>query len=333
MSLRLIGITRRDVADSLERQAAAGAGEPFTVVEAYGLCAILAPAGARRFTLFRRRREAREAAEAACRLAHVAAIGAVLPARPGTVIDDPMQALELLTGDSAALAQALDRFGAMRQVRIGVAWDEAAMIAGLRSRPDFAGLLADSVGTIRSQAARRIRAFLGEERMRLATILAEALAAVVQDRLALPPEGEDGVADLVVLIDGDRQTALAAALAGFEARLVGGGRITCTAPAAVTSFAAVTIDRTDPARIERARRLIRVDPIESPARLRAAWRAYVQRRLPESIAETGDDLDFDGAGEAYRLLSRIAGQRRVLGHDPSLVADIRRDGAGERRSA
>jgi hypothetical protein len=333
MSQRLIAITRPEVAAKIEANGSKVGGTKLNFVTALGLTAVLATVPKPRFTFFPRRRMLLDLLDVQRILEAIAAAGSVLPACPGTLLDDSSEALELICADASRLRGALEAFGATRQFQIIVTWDGPAMIGAIKSRADVIAAVAAAGASGRLAAGKALQAIMMAERERLSGEIFARLSPVVRDILAMPQDGEDCVANLVVLIDAHAETMLDAALTELDALLPGNSRVRCVGPLPAVSFAAVSLDRIDPDRIDAARRLLGVGYRLTTESVRSAWRSYAQTHHPD-VAETSADAgEFGDASAAYRLLRRFADQTERTGCEPALFLDILGQADKGRRAA
>jgi hypothetical protein len=336
MSQRLIAITRPEVAATLVANGSTIGGTKLNFVTALGLTAILAKVPKPRFTFFPRRRMLLDLLDVQRVLEAIAAAGSVLPACPGTLLDDSSEALELICADASRLRGALEEFGAARQFQIIVTWDGPAMVDAIKSRADVVAAVAVAAPSGRLATGKVLQGIMMGERERLSARILAQLSPVVRDILAMPQDGEDCVANLVVLIDANAESMLDAALAELDALLPGKSRVRCVGPLPAVSFAAVSLDRIDPDRIDVARRLLGVGYRVTTESVRSAWRSYAQSHHPDVAdlsAASADAGEFGDASAAYRLLRRFADQTERTGCEPALFVDILGQADKGRRAA
>jgi hypothetical protein len=336
MSQRLIAITRPEVAATLVANGSTIGSTKLSFVTALGLTAVLAAVPKPRFTLFQRRRSLLDLLEVQRVLEALAASGSVLPACPGTLVDDSSEALELICADASRLRSALEEFGAARQFQIVVTWDGPAMVGAIKRRADVIEAVDAAAVSGRLAAGKALQAIMIGERERLSGEILARLSPAVRDILAMPQDGEDCVANLVVLIDADSDARLDAALVELDALLPGKSRVRCIGPLPAVSFAAVSLDRIDPDRIDAARRLLGVGYRLTAESVRSAWRVYAQAHHPdvaEAFATSTTSAEFGNASAAYRLLRRFADQTERTGCEPALFVDILAQADKARRAA
>jgi hypothetical protein len=333
MSQRLIAITRPEIAAAFEANGSRIGGTRLSFVTALGLTAILAAVPKPRFSLFPRRRMLLDLLEVQRILEAIGAAGSVLPACPGTLLDDSSEALELLCADAASLRAALEEFGTTRQFQIIVTWDGPAMVGAIRHRADVTAVLAASAASGRLAAGKALQAIMLGERERLSNEIVARLSAVVRDRLTMPQDGVDCVANLVVLIDACSEPRLDAALIELDALLPGNSRVRCIGPLPAVSFAAVSLDRIDSDRIDAARRLLGVGYRLTTDSVRTAWRQYARAHHPDVAEADANSGEFGDASAAYRLLRRFADQAERTGCEPALFVDILGQADKARRAA
>jgi len=333
MSLRLIAITRPEIAASFEANAAPHGDSKLSFVTALGLTAVLAAQPAPRFTFFPRRRTLLELVEVQRILEALAAAGAVLPACPGTLLEDSSEALELICAEAARLRAALDDYGTTRQFQVTVKWDATAMVGAIKQRADVVAALAAAAPRGRLAAGKALQAIMLGEREHLARDIVARLSQLAREILVLPQDGEDCVANLVVLVDASAEERFDAALIELDELLPGDSRIRCVGPLPAVSFAAVSLDRIDPDRIDAARRLLKVGYRLNSASVRVAWHAYAQSHHPDVAEASASSGEFAAASAAYRLLRRFADQTERTGSEPALFVDILGEADKGRRAA
>ena len=333
MSQQLIAITRPDVAATIESSRCVIGGIRLSFVTSLGLTAILANMPKPRFTLFPRRRILQNLLEVQRVLEAIAAVGPVLPACPGTLLDDSSEALELICADASALRSALDEFGTTRQFQIIATWDGPEMVSAIKNRPDVVAAVAAAKPLGRLAAGKALQAIMMGERERLSQEILARLSPIGRDILAMPQDGEDCVANLVVLLDDSSEARLDAALLELDALLPGNSRLRCIGPLPAVSFAAVSLDRIDPDRIDAARRLLSVGYRLTTESVRTAWRGYARANHPDVADAAAASNEFADASAAYRLLRRFADQMERTGHQPALFVDILGQADKGRRAA
>lgn len=322
MSQQLIAIIRPEAAAKLEAMGSMVGGTTLSFVTTLGLTAVLATMPKPRFTFFPRRRMLQDLLEAQRALEAVAAAGPVLPARPGTLLDDSSEALELICADASALRAALDEYGTMRQFQIVATWDGPATVGSIKQRADVVEAVAAASPLGRLAAGKALQGIMLAERERLSVEIFGRLSRVVRDILAMPQDGEDCVANLVVLLDAGSEARLDAALIELDALLPGNSRVRCIGPLPAVSFAAISLDRIDPDRIDSARRLLGVGYRLTTESVRAAWRKHAQAHHPDVAESSAASGDFGDASAAYRLLRRYTNQTERTGCEPALFVDI-----------
>ena len=333
MSQRLIAIIRPELAAAFEAEGRAIGGARLGFVTALGLTAVLAPVPKPRFSFFPRRRMLLDLLEVQRILEAIAAAGSVLPACPGTLLDDASEALELICADASQLRTALEEFGTARQFQIIVTWDGPAMVGKIKGRTDVVAAVADAAPAGRLAAGKALQGIMMGERERLSGEIVARLSLVARDILAMPQDGEDCVANLVVLIDAGREARLDTALAELDALLPGNSRVRCVGPLPAVSFAAVSLDRIDPDRIAAARRLLGVGYRLTSASVREAWHAYAQTHHPDVADAAAQSAEFGDAAAAYRLLRRFTDHTERSGCEPSLFVDVLAQADKGRRAA
>jgi hypothetical protein len=331
MSYRLIGITRPEITATLQANGGRIGATRLSCVTALGLTAVLAPLAKPTWALFQRQRRLRELVELQRILEALAAIGPLLAARPDTRLDDEAEALELITAEASRLREGLQDYGWARQFQVTVKWDAAAMVAALRQRADVVAALAEAPGRLAAGTA--LQAIMLGERERLAGEILARLSRVARQWLLMPQDGEDCVSNLVVLIDAEIEPQLDAVLAELDVLLPGNSLIRCVGPLPALSFAALSLDRVDPDRIDTARRLLGVGYRLTPESVRTAWRDYVRTHHPDVAEACAGSSEFAAASAAYHLLRRFADQAERTGNEPALFLEIAGQSDGGRRAA
>jgi hypothetical protein len=332
MSHRLIGITRPEVAARLEASGGLAGATRLSFVTSLGLAAVLAPMPKPGFFLFQRQRALRELVELQRILEALAAVGPLLPARPSTRLEDEGEALELICGNAARLREALQAYGSARQFQVTVTWDARAMVAAIKHRADVVEGLSRAAPRGRLAAGKFLQEIMVGEREKLAREIRERLSKVAREVAEMPQDGTDCVANLVLLIEADAESALDSALAELDRLLPGDSRIRCVGPLPALSFAAVSLERIDPDRIDAARRLLGVGHRLSCESVQTAWRAYARTHHPDAgcAANAGE---FTDAATAYHLLRRFAEETERAGTAPALFVDITGQSDAGRRAA
>lgn len=332
MSHRLIGITRPEVAASFEAGGSVVGATRLSFVTSLGLAAVLAPMPKPGFFLFQRQRALRELVELQRILEALAAAGPLLAARPSTRVEDEAEALELISGNAAQLRAALQDYGSARQFQITVRWDAVAMVAGIKDRAEVVAALARAALQGRMVAGKMLQDIMITEREKLAHEIRARLSLVAREMVAMPQDGDACVANLVVLIAADAEAGLDAALAELDRLLPGDSRIRCVGPLPALSFAAVSLERIDPDRIDAAQRLLRVGHRLTSESVRTAWRAYARTHHPDAGC-SADSGEFADAATAHRLLRRFVEETEREGYAPALFVDITGQTDAGRRAA
>jgi hypothetical protein len=332
MSHRLIGITRPEIAASIEASGGLVGATRLSFVTSLGLAAVLAPMPKPGFFLFQRQRALRELVELQRILEALAAAGPLLPARPSTRLEDEAEAIELIGANAGQLREALQNYGSARQFQVTVRWDAAAMVAAIKDRADVVTAIARAAPQGRMAAGKILQDIMLTERANVAREIWARLSSVAREILAMPQDGDDCVANLVVLIAKDAESALDVALSELDLMLPGDSRIRCVGPLPALSFAAVSLERIDPDRIDAAQRLLRVGHRLTSESVRTAWRAYARTHHPDAGCAT-DSGEFADAATAHQLLRRFVEETERAGYAPALFVDITGQADAGRRAA
>src|SRR4051812_29230781 len=141
--MNLIGITSPGVASAIAAAGGRLAGVETRAVEAAGLVALLFRSTDHSWQFLRRSRKALESVVRAQRILEAAAtFGPLLPARPGSLIRDDVEACSLLCGQSRQLAESLRLYGNTTQFQVTITRNPVAALAARRDHPDLAAAAA-----------------------------------------------------------------------------------------------------------------------------------------------------------------------------------------------
>ncbi|MGF1444951.1 MAG: GvpL/GvpF family gas vesicle protein [Pikeienuella sp.] len=224
-------------------------------------------------------------------LEHLLGYGDVLPVSPGEALTRG-EARRFLQANSAQLCDWLVRCAGLVQFQLTIRWDQ------LEARQRFPG----APGETFEQVAEGLRA-------RFAARIRQASAAVSQ----LPVEGPEMLANLVLLVDREREDALDDALAALDAVWPQGLRIRLAGPLPPVCFFAVQVDRLTPHGLARDRKALGLGVGELPPRAidRAfrlrAMALHPDRRCPSAVRPEGADLAaLTAARDRLRDAARLA---------------------------
>ncbi len=324
MSLMLIGLTRPGTAAQVVAKDGTIAGMAVRSIEANGLAVLVVPVPQKSRSLFSRRKKGEFPKSVQRVMVTVAAVGPLLPAHPGTIIETDAEALALIVGNAGPLASALGEMGLARQFHVTLFWDRDAVLSRLKSRPALRAAAAIAANG-RISLEKATQDLVGIERHRLAGCAAELLRSVSRDMIDLPPDGESCIANHLVLVDAGAEAGFDMALQLIDDEMPGRSVTRSIGPLPAFSFAAIAVDRIEPERLVAARALLGVGPHCGVSEIRNAYLAFAQARLPDLVE--GEIAPAAGeAAMAYWLLARHAQLGARLGHEPSVLLDIRRGG-------
>ena len=325
MSMNLIGITSPNVARAIAAAGGRLAGVETRSVEAAGLVALLFWQKEPSWQFLRRSRTALESMVRAQRVLEAAALfGPLLPARPGSLIRDDVEACTLLCGHARQLAESLRLHGNSAQFQVTITWNPMAALAARRGHPDLAAAAAAGARGATKEAGCLISRFMSDERATFEATAMRALGTVARDVIALPVDHEDMLINAAVLLAPGAEADLERALEALDSSLPGENRIRLIGPLPPVSFAAVSIDRPSRDRVAAARRLLGVREATEKHDLRRAYLDIVRTHHPDTGARATGAPAVGAAAEAFRLLARIAEARLCAEQGDVLLVDILR---------
>ncbi len=323
--MTLIGITSPSVAGAIAAAGGRLAGVETRAVEAAGLAALLFRAKDAAWPLLRRSRTALESMVLAQRILEAAAgFGPLLPARPGSLIRDDVEACTLLCGQWRQLAESLRLYGNSTQYQVTITWDPMAALAARRDHPELAAAAAAGARGAAKEAGQLISRFMSDERTAFEAEAVRALATVAKDVIALPVDQADMLANAAVLLAPGAEPDLERVLEALDSRLPGENRIRLIGPLPPVSFAAVSIERPSRDRVAAAQRLLGVGEATERHDLRRAYLDIARAHHPDTGAQAAGAPAVGAAAEAFRLLARIAEARLCAEQDEVLLVDILR---------
>jgi len=325
VSMNLIGITSPGVASAIAAAGGRLAGVETQSVEAAGLVALLFRSKDTSWQFLRRSRTALESMVRAQRILEAAAMfGPLLPARPGSLIRDDLEACTLLCGHSRQLAESLRLHGNTTQFQVTITWNPMAALAARRDHPDLAAAAAAGARGAAKEAGHLISRFMADERVAFEAEAMRALATVARDVIALPVDQADMLMNAAVLLAPGAEPDLEHALEALDGSLPGENRIRLIGPLPPVSFAAVSIDRPSRDRVAAARRLLGVREATERHDLRRAYLDIARAHHPDTGAHAAGAQAVGAAAEAFRLLARIAEARLCAEQGDVLLVDILR---------
>jgi len=325
VTIHLVGITTPTVAGAIAAAGGRLAGVEARTVEAAGLAALLVRFERPSWRLLRRSRAALESMLTAQRILEAAAAyGPLLPARPGTLIRNDVEACALLCSQRRQLAECLRLHGRSRQFQITITWNPVAALAARRDHADVVAAAAVGAQGAAEEAAAMVHRFMSDQRAAFEAEAMRALAAIAQDVIALPVDEPDMLMNVVVLLAPGAEADLERILEALDQNLRGENRIRLIGPLPPVSFAAVTIERPRRDRIAAAQRLLGVGETSRTCDLRRAYLAVARAHHPDTGAQTAGGPRVGAAAEALRLLIRVAEARSYVAHGDVLLVDILR---------
>jgi hypothetical protein len=323
--VRLVGIARPGMAESIADAGNRLAGVEIHTVAAGGLVALLAPADWReRFCLFGRRRALEAIVVSERVLEDAARLGPILPARPGTLLADKAEAVALLLDHGPRLARALAAHGNDAQYQVTITWDPQATLAAQRGHPALAAAEAAAAAGAVTQAGSIIQSFMAAHKAALGGEILARLRGIAKDIIALPVDHVDMLANVAVLVGPGGVPQLEQTLAELDGELAGNNRIRLIGPLPPASFAAISIERPNPQRVAAARRVLGVEAEMGPEDLRRAYLTVVRASHPDVAGDAADSDGLGAATAAFRLLARVSEIPRRSGACRLLLVDIGR---------
>jgi hypothetical protein len=321
--MTLIGITFPSVASAIAAAGGKLAGVETRSVEAAGLAALLFRSKEPSWQFLRRSRTALESMVRAQRILEAAAVfGPLLPARPGSLIRDDVEACTLLCGQWRQLAESLRLHGNTTQFQITITWNPMAALAARRDHPDLVAAAAAGARGESKEAGDLISRFMTDERAAFGAKAMRALAAVAEDVIALPVDQADMLVNAAVLLASGAEPDLERALEALDSSHPGENRIRLIGPLPPVSFAAVAIERPNRERVVAARRLLGVDEATAQRDLRRAYLDIARAHHPDTGAQATGAHAVGAAAEAFRLLARIAEAHLFADQGDVLLVDI-----------
>ena len=284
-----------------------GLGDGIHVVEAGAFAAVVGPATETSF-LGRGKQDLARLLLAHQRVVErVMACTPVLPVRFATVAPDRAGIERCLKTGSTDFAAAFETLQGKTQFEIQVTWALEAVFAEIAQEPEVLELKAAATAgePARDASARlgaRVKASLERRRSDLGEALAGALRAATVDVVTNPPVDDRMVLNATVLIDSQREDALDRCLEGLDA--AHGGRLTfrCVGPLPPHGFATVEVAFLDAGQIDRARRILQLDPAYDIDAVRTAYRRLAKQAHPDlaGCPETGEEIGV--LSDAYKTL-------------------------------
>ena len=308
--LRLYAVVSAGTAERIEAAADRLPARQIRTIRGLDLAAVVGPAPVPGFFGPSRKEIANQILEFQRVLEALMPFGPVLPGAFDAIFDNDTAPLAFLVAHAATLRNALVQFGDKRQYQITVRWDAKAMLSRLAGTSRLARLATLDRAKDPMGYAAALGAIMEEYRGELARSYAGILAEVAMDTLILPPEGEDGIANVTVLIDPARQSILDAAVEAIDATASDALRIKMVGPLPACSFASLRLEKPDAAKVAAARRILDTSPMTRPDAVKRAYRDRMRQVHPDVAA--GKESEAASTSEAYDLLRRISEAEAAL---------------------
>lgn len=273
-----------------------------------------------------------------CLLAHqrvtegFLAAQAVLPVKFGTLLDDPQEALALLSQGHLAFKQALASYRDKVELEVAATWDLAQTLRKAAQEPEVAQArlaLADrgqltmeeqvQVGrVVKDCLDRRRRAY----RERMAGLLQPLAAGMAPNALL----SEEMVMNMAFLVERGREAEFGRAVEWLDHVFKGEIAFRVIGPLPPYSFATVEVERIAPERVAAARQALGLKGTFSAAEVRRAYRRLAAGEQRRESEEKTLSARLAQLKQAADLLASWSGVREKLSGGDSPVA--LKDGAG-----
>lgn len=199
--------------------------------------------------------------------------GPALAIVPGDALT-PADAPQALAAHHDLLAAAFAAMAGRVQYQVLIGWNPATALRHWREAPELAALPSDAAAPAIAASAEALRARLGHD-------FASRVALAADDAIALPLDGPERLANLACLLDAAALPRLEAALEAVDAVWPEGLALRLIGPTPPHSFAALRIERPDPAAEAAAAAQLGLSPGADAATVRAAFRRTAREAHPE----------------------------------------------------
>lgn len=241
--------------------------------------------------------------------------GPVLAVMPGDRLS-PREAPAALRAHSGLLATAFAEMGGRVQYQVLIGWDPAAALCHWRTAPELAVLTVPATPHAIATAAEALRARLGHD-------FAARVARTADDAIALPLDGPGRLVNLACLLAPTALPTLEAALEAVDQVWPEGLAIRLIGPTPAHSFAALRIERPDPASEAAAAARLGTEPGADAATVRSAFRRTARETHPDAGGDPAGDLAC--LRDAADLMTRLARARAAGGGARPLLLSLRRE--------
>lgn len=235
--------------------------------------------------------------------------GPILAAAAGQRFADEETVRRFLSLNTEALRQGLKEFGQLRQHQVTVSWNPTGAMLHFRK----AAAVAEALQAVAKDPGPMAGALLQKAMEGQKALLAEGfraeLAAATTDVIELPVDDPDMLLNVVAAIAPGGGEALDRALERIDAVWSDGLQVRSVGPLPAISFAAVSIDRIEPDRVESARRRLGVADAASLEEVETAFRAVLKSAHPD---QGGKAEEARALVDARDLLVRLAALQRQL---------------------
>jgi len=252
----------------------------------------------------------------------LSAFGKIIPAVYGTMFDDEAQVLGFMAANNVEITALINEYGAARQFQIDVSWDIKCALEYYKNHEHMRISTNADVVPAMQEGLEKIRTELDHE-------IDFLLDASCLETISMPRADDTIVALKVVLINGEDEASLDAAVEKIDAINTELFNIKYRGPLPACSFASIEKLSVKNSDIDKARVLLGVEGNPTPETLASAYRQYMKNNHPD----LGGSAEAVAQGvEANELLGKISKsdlELNKLGLDAGKnlqIMNVRREG-------